>query len=80
MGLSAQSPPLITVLFSRLLEMATKSHELLNLQDQDVVNFQNDDTFVTDSDADNDDDRPHFQKVKEESLRRRKVMLQHWDK
>jgi hypothetical protein len=54
--------------------MATRRYELINLQDQDVVNFQNDDMFVADSDADNDDDRPRFRKVKEESLRRRKVV------
>jgi hypothetical protein len=52
--------------------MAAKPCEPLNLHDQDAVNFQKDDTTV-DSDADDDNDRPHFRKVEAEVWRKAKV-------
>lgn len=40
--------------------MATEICYSFKPQDQDLVNFQDDDALMADSDADDDDDRPHY--------------------
>jgi hypothetical protein len=60
--------------------MAAKLCYPVEPQDEDLTNSPDDDAFAADSDADNDDERPHFKKVSDEVLMRRKGMLQHWDK